>query len=370
MSDAMGNFARYTNDAVISYPLIIIMVFLSLFFTVAYMYILKWVTKPVLYFSLFFVFIMGALITYWCFKKSQTYPEGSEDQKYAQGYAIVAGILTFLYVILICCQWKNIKIGAEIMGVAGEFIATTPKIVGLPFVAYFLMVPFTVWWSFSMIYLYATGDITPHKDGEMFVRLVETQQAYWMFWFMLFGFFWVIAFMIAVMQFVIASTCSLWYFTYQQSDAHLAETGLQRSVKWALRTHSGSLAYGSFLIAVVTMLKFIFEYFAKTQEKLTQNNCAAKTAVKCIRCCIWCLDACVKFISENAYCQIAISGCTFCEGAQKSFWMLARNPGTYMAMNVAGWLMTAIGKAAIMGLSVYVCMALADANVGTGGEVI
>lgn len=215
MSEAMGNFARYTNDAVISYPLIIIMVFLSLLFTVAYMYILKWITKPVLYFSLFFVFIMGGLITYWCFKKAQTYPVDSDDQKYAQGYGIAAGILTFLYVILICCQWKNIKIGAEIMGVAGEFIATTPKIVATPFVAYFTMVPFTVYWSFSMIYLYATGVVTPHKEGEMFVRLEETNQAYWMFWFMLFGFFWVVAFLIAVMQFVIASTCSLWYFTYQ-----------------------------------------------------------------------------------------------------------------------------------------------------------
>lgn len=50
--------------------------------------------------------------------------------------------------------------------------------------------------------------------------------------------------------------------------------------------------------------------------------------------------------------------------------MLARNPGVFIAMNVAGWFMTAIGKGLIMGLSVYITMALADANVGTGGEVI
>lgn len=137
-----------------------------------------------------------------------------------------------------------------------------------------------------------------------------------------------------------------------------------------MSTHSGSLAYGSLLIAIVTMVKFIFEYFAKKQEKLGQANPVSKVGLKCVRGCIWCLDSCVKFISENAYVQIAISGSTFCEGAQKSFWMLARNPGTYMAMNVAGWLMTAIGKATIMGLSVYIAMAMADANVGTGGETI
>ena len=100
------------------------------------------------------------------------------------------------------------------MGVAGEFIATNGKIVATPFAAYFTMVPVTVWWSFSMVFLYATGEPGPHVPGEMFVTLEETTSGYWMFWFMLFGFFWIVAFLIAVMQFVIASTCSLWYFTY------------------------------------------------------------------------------------------------------------------------------------------------------------
>lgn len=103
MSKSMGNFARYTNDVVIAYPLIIIMVFVSLLITVAYMYLLKWITKPILYVSLLLVFIMGALITYWCFKKAQTYPEGSDDRSYSTGYGVVSAILTVLYVALICC---------------------------------------------------------------------------------------------------------------------------------------------------------------------------------------------------------------------------------------------------------------------------
>ena len=41
-----------------------------------------------------------------------------------------------------------------------------------------------------------------------------------------------------------------------------------------------------------------------------------------------------------------------------------------MATNIAGWLMTAIGKAVIMGISTYIAMAMADANAMTGGVVI
>lgn len=76
------------------------------------------------------------------------------------------------------------------------------------------MVPITVWFTFSMVFLYATGMPAP-KPEDMFTRLEETRMAYWMFWFFLFGFFWIVAYLVAVMQFVIAATCALWYFTYQ-----------------------------------------------------------------------------------------------------------------------------------------------------------
>ena len=155
------------------------------------------------------------------------------------------------------------------MGVAGEFVSTQPRIMITPFVAYFCMIPIFIWFCFTMTYLYSCGTLKKHEDKEMFAGLEESNTAYWMFWFFLFGFFWIIAFFIAVMQFVIASVFALWYFTYQKSDSPAQATAINRSVKWALRTHAGSLAFGAMLIAIVTMLKLIFEFFAKQQEKLT-----------------------------------------------------------------------------------------------------
>jgi choline transporter-like protein 2/4/5 len=74
---------------------------------------------------------------------------------------------------------------------------------------------------------------------------------------------------------------------------------------------------------------------------------------------IYCLDSCVKFISENAYIQVAINGCHFCAGAKKAFFMIVSNPGTYTAMNIVGWIMTTVGKGVICGLSVFVTVVLA-----------
>jgi len=120
------------------------------------------------------------------------------------------------------------------------------------------------------------------------------------------------------------------------------------------------------------MIKVVFEYYAKQVQRLAGGNFIAKALICCARCCIWCLDKCVKFISENAYVQIAISGCTFCEGAYNGFWMIIRNAGMYTAMNVVGWIMTMIGKGVIIGFCVWLTMALAQENLlvaESGGKI-
>ena len=51
---------------------------------------------------------------------------------------IVAGVITLLYVIFLCCNWINISIGADIMGAAGQGLgvaAMMPEKEAFPFAA-------------------------------------------------------------------------------------------------------------------------------------------------------------------------------------------------------------------------------------------
>lgn len=191
--------------------------------------------------------------------------------------------------------------------------------------------------------------------------LEETKETYLMFWIFMFGFFWICAFIIAIQQFTIAATTALWYF--QGSESDMPSVSVTKGVYWAFRYHMGSLAFGSLLIAIMTLIKVLFEYYAKKTEKMAGDNFIVKAMICCARCCIWCLDACVKFISENAYIQVAINGSSFCEGAKNGFFMMLRNPGTYTAMNIVGWIMTAIGKGVILGVCVYLTMILSKENI-------
>lgn len=198
LNDQIGSFSKYMVDVQESWKLIMVMGVASLVFTLIYMFLLKWITKPILYVSLFLIFIFGALVTAWCVKQMGEYPEDSDDRKYSMAGACVAGILTGLYVIFLCCNWTNIAIGADIMAAAGDFLARTPYIALVPIVCYLLCLPIVAWYAAVNVFLYSTGE-PKFVEGEMFARLEESKEAHYMFWIFMFGFFWIVAFIIAIL---------------------------------------------------------------------------------------------------------------------------------------------------------------------------
>jgi len=71
--------------------------------------------------------------------------------------------------------------------------------------------------------------------------------------------------------------------------------------KWIFRYHMGSIAFGALVIAIMQMIKILFEYIRKKFEKAVGNNPIVKCIICMIRCCIYCLDKCVRCITKNAY---------------------------------------------------------------------
>jgi len=338
-----------------------IMVFGAFIITIIYLMLLKWITKPLLYVSLFAIFVFGVLGGGFLFLQKDEYPAESESYYYMIAGAITVWVITFIYMVIICCQWSNIALGASIMEAAGTFVASNPRIGILPIVTYMSFAPVIVWWLFTTVFLYSIG--TPKYEEKTFVAQIE-RPAYldYVLWYILFGLFWFCSLCIAIQKFVTNATTCMWFFSGQGSDNSDDATGsvsIMLGVKWAMFKHIGSLALGSFLIAVVTMIKVVFEYFAAQQEKVAgKDNVAFKAIACCIRCAIWCLDAYVKFINENAYIQIALHNSTFCTGAWESFYLMVRHGGRFGSASVVSFLMVWIGKGCIVALSVWLTILL------------
>lgn len=54
-----------------------------------------------------------------------------------------------------------------------------------------------------------------------------------------------------------------------------------------------------------------------------------------------------------------MNGCSFCDGAHASFYMMVRHPGTFTATSIVGWIMCFIGKGVIVGISTLLTIIMA-----------
>jgi len=79
-----------------------------------------------------------------------------------------------------------------------------------------------------------------------------------MMWSSIFYFFWVSAFIVAGSQYVLIVAVASWYFT-TNSDRR-GDFSLMRGYWWLWRYNAGSILFGSLLIAIVLMIRLVFEY--------------------------------------------------------------------------------------------------------------
>jgi solute carrier family 44 (choline transporter-like protein), member 2/4/5 len=108
------------------------------------------------------------------------------------------------------------------------------------------------------------------------------------------------------------------------------------------------------IIAIMQMIKLAFEYLRKKYEKLVGDNMILRCVICCLKCCIWCLDSCVKFITKNAYIQVALTSESFCPAAWMTFWLIIRNAGRFSMVSTVGSMLMFIGKATIIVLSGWI----------------
>nr|XP_035954905.1 choline transporter-like protein 5 isoform X3 [Halichoerus grypus] len=115
----------------------------------------------------------------------------------------------------------------------------------------------------------------------------------------------------------------------------------------AIRYHTGSLAFGSLILALIQMFKLVLEYLDH-RLKEAQNN-ISKFLQCCLKCCFWCLEKMVKFFNRNAYVMIAIYGKNFCRSARDAFNLLMRNVLKVAVMDKVTDFVLILGKILVAG---------------------
>lgn len=111
------------------------------------------------------------------------------------------------------------------------------------------------------------------------------------------GFFWLLFFISAFAEMVLAGTFARWYWTLRKDDVPFFT--LTGSIFRTFRFHLGTLAFGSLIVTICRIIRLILEYIDRKLKKY--DNELTKALLCCCRCFCWCLENFIKFMNRNAY---------------------------------------------------------------------
>ncbi|KAK3232679.1 hypothetical protein CYMTET_56980 [Cymbomonas tetramitiformis] len=289
--------------------------------------------------------------------------------------AIISTIFTVILFISTIMSIRRLKITIAIIQVAAKAVAKAPFVVLYPIVPFLALALFFAYWCASVVYIYSSGEIKERScttltwtgldiDGNE-ILVSDTEGSYnttesgdcgwevtlderlqYSLWYMLFGFFWTTQFIIAATLVVIAGVAYECYVS-QGADVRLSSTVVWDSLKRVCRYHVGSIALGSLIIAVVTMIRAIVSFITYRLKNLVEKNPVLQFVMCCVHCGLWCLDKVITAINRTAYVMIAIDGESFCSSAARGTLLTLENILTVAVVNMVGDFLLLLGRLAV-----------------------
>eukprot|EP00924_Labyrinthula_sp_SR-Ha-C_P016079 snap_masked-scaffold_4-processed-gene-18.36-mRNA-1 protein AED:0.33 eAED:0.33 QI:0/0/0/1/1/1/2/0/869 len=175
----------------------------------------------------------------------------------------------------------------------------------------------------------------------------------------LLGYFWTNELVEAIGATTIAGAIGSWYWsTYENNkkSKSLPKRPVIKSVYRVFRYHIGSLLFGSFIIALIQLVRAILMYIDKKTQRLQKKNRAIRILLKAVQCCLFVLEKCLKFLTKNAYIYIALFGKSFCTSTKEVFSLLLKNFLRIGTATVISGLIIGLGRVLIVCVSCFLCI--------------
>jgi choline transporter-like protein 2/4/5 len=146
------------------------------------------------------------------------------------------------------------------------------------------------------------------------------------------------------------------YYFNSNMHGELALGGVEVSLgfKYCL-VHFGSIAIGSFVIALIRFIRIVFLYLAKQAEKQSGENPAIKMIVKVGSCILACIEKICDYINESAYAYQAVSGENFCKSAWNGFLLQVKHMAKFAFANLIAKVFIFLGKVGVTAGNMVSC---------------
>ena len=195
-------------------------------------------------------------------------------------------------------------------------------------------------WGYSSAFIFSSGDLEPYPTGGDWLskpyRSIQPDDALKKkMWITGFGLFWNVAFLLTLSNFIINGAVCFWY----HNTTSRTKSPIMTTLWWAFRYHLGTLAFGSFILAVIWVLRAIAEYLYKKHEQQKKAGVESKLAtfmLCCMKCVLAICEKLIKFINRHSYTEVVMRGTNFCSSARHAIALVTKNMSRFAILHGLG----------------------------------
>jgi choline transporter-like protein 2/4/5 len=314
-------------------------------------------------------------------------------------YAIIAYTCTAVVIIVLCMTLAlrtSIRTAIEVIRMGSEALKGTPSLLLFPVTTTITLGAFMVWWCFVAACLATAGDSmsssaltstlnaeavkiatatgttgsTPSMGANYNVTSFDSATGLkYVLIYHFFGLLWTSAFISGIALTTMAGAIGAWYFSQIPAGASEEVQKLKyepgrfpvcAALNRTLRFYMGTVAVGSFLIALIQMIRAVMMYVTNSMKKAAESNNWLAFMLCCANCCLKCIDCCVQVITKNAYIFAAIKGDSFLSSGRRVFGLIMQHGTAFAVVNVLGVLIVTLGKVLIAVLSAFIAYLILD----------
>ena len=401
-SSATSFITRGVTETAASWRVFLIMFFVCIALCLLFTLLMRYFLKVIVWTCLILLFGVLAVAGFMCWNRytnlnndANTTNQSNQYVKFYFVAAIVAWAVSLVYLIVLIALRTHINIACGVIQISGRVIGSSPIIMVVPFIVAIAILAVGAWCFAVAIFTYAvqgteytTLDLAVYSStttatgsatfitisGQVFAEYTGRATTYSTtsknyIYYDLFGFLWTMGILNAIGFMTIAFVTVFWYFSDLDDDRKAVPVGgMCRGFWWTLRYHLGTVAFGSFLIAVVQFVRIMFNYFYNKAKGVDQNA-ASKLILCCVNCVLQCFERILEVISQNAYVMTCITSSGFLCSACAAISLLLDN---IVLVVLLSWIVAAVlflGKALItVGCVLIAYLLMNDSSLDPGVE--
>lgn len=352
-----------------------------------WIFLLRWIMKPLVYLCILLIFVLLVLIGYLCMLMADDLEKvqlpgdtATQDQvRLWRAGQYIAWLLAAMYVVLMAWMIKRIKIAIAIMREASLILLESPGLIIVPPIVFLLFIGWVAFFIVSSVYIQTIGNLDDAvfeaaardvlgdtivngtisavnssvsflNDNNVTNPTINTTE--WsqdervkiLHAYNFFGFLWSSTFCIMFGFFVTALTGVTYYFSADQGqmqnyadgvkdeegndvgqEKHTPYFTIPKAAWCGIRYSLGTILFGSLLIAIIQFIRALFLYFKEQFLEEWAENATIACVIKCVEYCLWYIQKVVEIISKNAFIINCALNWSFCESAGEAMSIIGAN---------------------------------------------